>query len=169
VPLALSSDAPYGPLNPWSVIASAACRRTESGVVVGPAERLDPAAALAAYLAAPEDPGGAPRRIREQTPTDLILLDRPLAAVLTDLPTNPVRASSAPTVDLPADDDRGQRSSDAARQATPRAAAARRAARAGARARKTGTVSTRRTRIATRSGSTLSSAINATSPPRRPA
>lgn len=57
--MALSSDAPYGPLDPWT-------------------------AALDAYLTPPHDPGGAPRRVRPGTPADVVLLERPLAAALAD-------------------------------------------------------------------------------------
>jgi predicted amidohydrolase YtcJ len=82
VPLAFSSDAPYGPLDPWTVMAAAVHRRTPGGARVGPAERLRPAEALDAYLAGPADPGGAPRRIRPGARADLVLLDRPLAEAL---------------------------------------------------------------------------------------
>jgi predicted amidohydrolase YtcJ len=97
VALALSSDAPYGPADPWAVLAAATIRRTPAGVVASPEERLDPATALAAYLAPPEDPGGSPRQVRVGVPADLILLDRPLAAALTGLPRNPVRATLMPS------------------------------------------------------------------------
>ena len=50
VPVIASSDAPYGPVNPWQVIASAANRRTASGAVIGPAERVGVESALAGYL-----------------------------------------------------------------------------------------------------------------------
>ncbi|MGY1743790.1 MULTISPECIES: amidohydrolase family protein [unclassified Blastococcus] len=75
VPVALSSDAPHGPLDPWRVMAAAIARRTRSGAVVGPAERLAPAAALAAYLGPATDPGGAPRRVVAGAAADLVLLD----------------------------------------------------------------------------------------------
>jgi predicted amidohydrolase YtcJ len=54
-------------------------RRTPSGAVAGPAERLPAAVALDAYLAAPGDPGGPPRQVRAGAAADLVLLDRPLA------------------------------------------------------------------------------------------
>jgi predicted amidohydrolase YtcJ len=73
VPVALSSDAPHGPLDPWAVIEAAVTRRTPDGDMLGPAERLDRAAALAAYLAPADDPGGAPRRIQPGCPADLVL------------------------------------------------------------------------------------------------
>lgn len=82
VPLALSSDAPYGPLDPWTVIAAAVHRRTPAGRVLGPDERLTPGSALAAYLAPPEDPGGPARRVRPGSLADLVLLHVPLAAAL---------------------------------------------------------------------------------------
>lgn len=82
VPLALSSDAPYGPLDPWAVIDAAVLRHTATGATVGADERLTSADALNAYLAAPDDPGGAPRRVRVGMEADLVLLDRPLVAAL---------------------------------------------------------------------------------------
>jgi predicted amidohydrolase YtcJ len=81
VPLALSSDAPYGPLDPWSVIAAATSRRTASGQLAGPAERLSFRQALDAYLAPPEDPGGPARRVRRGAAADLVVLRAPLREV----------------------------------------------------------------------------------------
>jgi predicted amidohydrolase YtcJ len=80
VPVALSSDAPYGPLDPWAVIAAATQRRTASGQIAGPQERISFARALDGYLAAPGDPGGRPRRVRPDVPADLVVLRSPLAA-----------------------------------------------------------------------------------------
>lgn len=80
MPLALSSDAPYGPLDPWTVIAAAVHRRAPDGAVAGPAERLTPTQALARYLAA--DPGGPPRRVVVGAAADLVLLSAPLREVL---------------------------------------------------------------------------------------
>ena len=73
VPLALSSDAPHGPLDPWAVIDAATTRQTSAGVVITATERLTRDAALAAYLAPPEDPGGPPRRLGPGAPADLVL------------------------------------------------------------------------------------------------
>ncbi|MBA9006356.1 amidohydrolase family protein [Thermomonospora cellulosilytica] len=90
VPLALSSDAPYGPVDPWAVIAAATERRTPSGRVAGPGERLTFRQALDACLAPSGDPGGPPRRVRPGLPADLVVLRTPLA----DVPggADPVRA-----------------------------------------------------------------------------
>lgn len=93
VPVALSSDAPYGPADPWAVMAAAVDRRTASGVLAGAGERISFGAALDAYLGAPEDPGGAPRRIRAGLPADLVVLREPVAALPGD--ASPVRAVAA--------------------------------------------------------------------------
>jgi predicted amidohydrolase YtcJ len=79
---ALSSDAPYGPLDPWAVMAAAAGRRAPSGHVIGPDERLTPGQALAGYLGPPGDPGAPPRRVAAGSPADLVLLRVPLAEAL---------------------------------------------------------------------------------------
>lgn len=93
VPVALSSDAPYGPLDPWHVMTAAVDRRTASGVVLGADEAVRPEQALAAYLATPEDPGGPSRRIVPGAPADLVLLDRPLADQLAAPTAGAVRAT----------------------------------------------------------------------------
>jgi predicted amidohydrolase YtcJ len=79
---AVSSDGPYGPADPWAVISAAVHRCTPSGHVVGPAERLTPAQALAGYVSPPDSPGAAPRRVAAGSPADLVLLRAPLAEVL---------------------------------------------------------------------------------------
>jgi predicted amidohydrolase YtcJ len=81
VPLALSSDAPHGPLNPWHDITAATTRRTASGQVAGPAERITYTEALDACLTPPEDPGGQPVRIRPGLRTGLLVLHGPLAGL----------------------------------------------------------------------------------------
>jgi len=86
---ALSSDAPYGPLDPWTVISAAIHRASPSGQVIGPAERLTPAQALAGYLSPPGVPGAAPRQVTAGSPAELMLLHVPLA-----------RALEAPSADL---------------------------------------------------------------------
>jgi predicted amidohydrolase YtcJ len=93
IPLAMSSDAPYGPLDPWAVMAAAAERRTRTGRIAGPLERLDAAAALDGYLAAPTDPGGPPRRVRAGAAADLLLLHVPRATALAGPSADLVRAT----------------------------------------------------------------------------
>lgn len=93
VPLALSSDAPYGPLDPWTVVAAAVDRRVPDGRIAGPAERLTAAAALSAYLAPGLRPGGPARPVAVGQPADLVLLDDPLADVLAAPHADAVRAT----------------------------------------------------------------------------
>lgn len=92
VPLAFSSDAPYGPLDPWTAIAAATTRHTRSGAVVTANERIGPREALNAYLSPPERPAGKPRRVEPGARADLVLLDHPLTTVLCHLSGNAVRA-----------------------------------------------------------------------------
>ena len=75
--------------DPWTVITAAVHRCSPSGHVIGPAERLTPAQALAGYLSPPDAPGAAPRRVAAGFPADLVLLRVPLA-----------RALEAPSADL---------------------------------------------------------------------
>lgn len=82
VPVALSSDAPYGPLDPWAVMAAAAHRRAGDGTVIGATERIDAGRALAAYLGACDDPGGPRRRVDVGGPADLVVLRVPLTEAL---------------------------------------------------------------------------------------
>ncbi|WP_262402093.1 amidohydrolase family protein [Actinomadura sp. CNU-125] len=91
VPVGLSSDAPYGPADPWAVMDAAVRRRTRSGAVLGPDEVLAPGDALRSYLAPPGDPGGAPRRVRVGAPADLVLLRTPLREALAELASGNVR------------------------------------------------------------------------------
>jgi predicted amidohydrolase YtcJ len=91
IPVALSSDAPYGPLNPWAVIAAAATRRTRTGAVLGRGERLSPRQALAGYLGPARRPGAAMRHVLPGARADLVLLRTPLHRVLTSRDLDPVR------------------------------------------------------------------------------
>jgi len=75
IAVAVSSDAPYGEVDPGATIRAAAAR---------PVEGVVPAVALASMLADPLDPGGPPRRIAFGRPADLCLLDRPLDEALVD-------------------------------------------------------------------------------------
>lgn len=78
VRLAAGSDAPFGPLDPWDALEAATERRTPSGAVLGPAERLDGPAALALLTGRPDAPW-VPRRVEPGQPADLCLVDRPPA------------------------------------------------------------------------------------------
>lgn len=93
ISLALSSDAPYGPLDPWQIIRAATTRRAASGAVVGPAEKLTPMQSLTGFLSPADDPGGRPRTIRRGGPADVVLLHAPLAEVLRSPSSSAVRTT----------------------------------------------------------------------------
>lgn len=76
VPLAFSTDAPYGSADPWLAMRAAVTRRTFGGAEIGAGERLTAEAALAGFLTTGDAPGGAPRRIAPHVAADLCLLDR---------------------------------------------------------------------------------------------
>jgi predicted amidohydrolase YtcJ len=82
IPCTPSSDAPYGPLDPWAVIDAAVHRRTPAGRTAGADERIGAGEALAGYLSSQDDPGGPARRVRVGTAADLVLLHVPLAEAL---------------------------------------------------------------------------------------
>jgi len=82
IAVAPSSDAPYGPADPWQVIVAARDRRTAAGRVLSPSETVTARRALAGYLTPPEDPGGRPLILRPGVVADLVLLDRPLSRAL---------------------------------------------------------------------------------------
>jgi predicted amidohydrolase YtcJ len=79
-----STDAPFGPDDPWLAMRAAIGRATASGAVVGAAEAVTAAAALDLFLAPLERPGGPARTVRPGMPADLCVLDRPLADALAD-------------------------------------------------------------------------------------
>lgn len=91
VPVAASSDAPYGDVDPWRTIAAAAVRRTRCGVVLGTDERVPAGTALAGLLSPLDDPGGPPRRVHQGGPADLCLLDEPLEKALREPDAGHVR------------------------------------------------------------------------------
>jgi predicted amidohydrolase YtcJ len=88
-----STDAPYGELDPWKAIAAAMSRRTASGEVLNPAERLEPERALELFLTTPADPGGPPRKIAVGAGANVCLLDAPLAAVMEETSSEHVVAT----------------------------------------------------------------------------
>lgn len=73
VPVALSTDAPFGAPDPWAAMRAAVHRRTPHGVVLNPDERISGRRALAMFLGSAENPA-RPRRIAPGEPGDLCLL-----------------------------------------------------------------------------------------------
>lgn len=88
---AAGTDAPYGDADPWRSVAAAIDRRTRSGVVLGPDERVAPSTALALFLGHPDRPGGPVRRVVAGAAADLCLLDGPLRVVLAEPDAERVR------------------------------------------------------------------------------
>jgi predicted amidohydrolase YtcJ len=76
IPLAGSSDAPYGDADPWLTMRAAVQRCTASGKVIAGQERLTPEQALALFTAPADNPGGPSRKIAVGEIADLCLLDR---------------------------------------------------------------------------------------------
>ncbi len=76
IPLAGSTDAPYGDPDPWAAMRGAVNRRSRGGAVIGPSECLSPEQALAMFTSAADDPGGVSRRVEEGAVADLCLLNR---------------------------------------------------------------------------------------------
>lgn len=73
VPVALSTDAPFGAPDPWAAMRAAVHRRTPRGVVLNPVERISGRRALALFLGSADGPA-RPRRIAPGEPGDLCLL-----------------------------------------------------------------------------------------------
>lgn len=90
-----SSDAPYGPLDPWQVMRAARDRRTAAGRVVNPGERVDVATVLDGYLRPLDDLCAPSRRVVVGAPADLVLLHVPLADALADPTAEVVRQAWA--------------------------------------------------------------------------
>lgn len=92
VKVAASTDAPFGPADPWQCIASAVTRECPDGQVVGAAERVSPHRALRMFWAAPENVRRT-RTVSPGQPAELCLLHVPLREALVGLPVMPVRAT----------------------------------------------------------------------------
>ena len=90
IKVGLSSDAPYGPLNPWQVMHCAVSRQTIAGDVIGAADCVTPEQALAGYLSHANDPGGVGRDVAVGERADLCLLKSPWGDVRQRLGTTEV-------------------------------------------------------------------------------
>jgi predicted amidohydrolase YtcJ len=75
IPLAGSSDAPYGSHDPWSTMRAAVDRTTNNGNSIGANENLTPEQALALFTGCVDFPGGSTRKIDIGETADLCLLD----------------------------------------------------------------------------------------------
>ncbi len=92
-PVVASSDAPYGPVDPWGVLRAARDRRSRSGKTLGAQESVDVRTTLDGLLRPLGDVTAPPRRVVPGAPADLVLLHAPLTEVLTDPDARAVRAT----------------------------------------------------------------------------
>ena len=81
IPLAASTDAPFGGMDPWAAMRAAVHRTTAGGDVLGPDERISAEEALRLFLGHPDRPS-VPRTVEVGQPGDLMVLT-PGAAVET--------------------------------------------------------------------------------------
>ncbi|MBE9539472.1 MAG: amidohydrolase family protein [Proteobacteria bacterium] len=75
IPLAGSSDAPYGSHDPWLTMHTAVERSSAGGKCMGIHERLTPEQALALFTTCAGIPGSSPRKVALGEVADLCLLD----------------------------------------------------------------------------------------------
>jgi predicted amidohydrolase YtcJ len=88
-----SSDAPYGPLDPWQVLRAARDRATATGRVINPHESVSVSVALSGMLRPLEDLRAPSRQVVVGVPADLVLLHVPLADLLEDPQAELVRST----------------------------------------------------------------------------
>ncbi|MGE2726375.1 amidohydrolase family protein [Mycolicibacterium pulveris] len=92
VPVALSTDMPFGDGDPWQTMRAAVHRATGSGAVLGAGENISAAAALDMFFGTPERPEHR-RTVDVGQPADLVVLSAPPAEVLRDLDADMVAAT----------------------------------------------------------------------------
>lgn len=92
VPVALSTDAPFGAPDPWAAMRAAVHRRTPRGLVLNPVERISGRRALELFLGGADSPA-RPRRVARGEPGDLCLLAESPQRVLTTLDADLVAAT----------------------------------------------------------------------------
>jgi predicted amidohydrolase YtcJ len=97
VTVAGSTDAPFGPGDPWECIAVATTRRSSSGRLLGPSERVPAAQALRLFLADPLDPRRT-RTVAAGQPADLCILHAPLPRALEALHQPPAASVVRATI-----------------------------------------------------------------------
>ena len=92
IPVALSTDMPFGDADPWAAMRAAVHRSTPSGRVLGADESIDAATALGMFLGGPQKPD-VPRELAVGMPADLCVLSVPPAEVLAALDASLVAAT----------------------------------------------------------------------------
>jgi imidazolonepropionase-like amidohydrolase len=84
IPIAGSTDAPFGDLDPWAAMRAAVTRATPTGAVLGSDERIDASAALHMFLGRHDNPARA-RSVAPGQPGDLCILAAAPAEALSAL------------------------------------------------------------------------------------
>lgn len=92
VPVALSTDMPFGHSDPWTAMRAAVYRTTPSGTVLNASECVSAAKALTMFLGRPDQPGRA-RTVETGQPGDLCVLTEPPETALAELDAGMVAAT----------------------------------------------------------------------------
>jgi predicted amidohydrolase YtcJ len=92
VPVALSTDMPFGDGDPWAAMRAAVHRTTHSGAVLGADERISPREALTMFLGTAAEPTTV-RTVEAGQPGDLCVLAAPPDEVLRQLDSSLVAAT----------------------------------------------------------------------------
>jgi predicted amidohydrolase YtcJ len=92
VPVALSTDMPFGEPDPWAAMRAAVHRTTPSGAVLGADERVSARTALSMFFGYPDQPTRA-RTIQPGEPGDLCVLRVPPETALAELDAGMVAAT----------------------------------------------------------------------------
>jgi predicted amidohydrolase YtcJ len=92
IPVALSTDQPFGGADPWAAMRAAVHRTTHNGAVLGPDERIPAATALEMFFGTFDEPT-QPRAITKGQPADLCALAASPAEVLAELASDMVHAT----------------------------------------------------------------------------
>ncbi|MUL79459.1 amidohydrolase family protein [Mycolicibacterium sp. CBMA 226] len=92
IPVALSTDMPFGDADPWAAMRAAVHRSTASGSVLGANESIDAATALGMFLGTPQQPD-VPQELTVGMPADVCLLAAPPRDVLAELDASLVAAT----------------------------------------------------------------------------
>ncbi|ORA34446.1 amidohydrolase family protein [Mycobacterium aquaticum] len=92
VPVALSTDAPFGGSDPWAAMRAAVHRRSSTGSVLNAAECVDARTALTLFLGSATQPA-RPRTIAPGQPADVCVLSAPPHEVLDQLDADLVVAT----------------------------------------------------------------------------
>jgi predicted amidohydrolase YtcJ len=92
VPVALSTDMPFGHGDPWTAMRAAVYRTTPSGAVLNADESVSALTALTMFLGQPDQPG-RPRTVETGQPGDLCVLSEPPETALAELDAGMVAAT----------------------------------------------------------------------------